>query len=64
MLLIGKNVKPGVIGGLVPAGRDLGAGAFDSRTGMLSANGDVPPDARLRFGSPPKIDQGEDEPAP
>jgi len=48
-VMIGKNVKAGVIGGLVPtiANDDYIAGAIDSATGMLSATGDIPPEQTL-----------------
>ncbi len=48
-MLIGNNVRPGVVGGLVPnkLGTDFIAGAFDATTGALSDAGDVAPDASL-----------------
>jgi len=48
-VMIGKNVKAGVIGGLVPtmANDDYIAGGIDSTTGMLSATGDIPPEQTL-----------------
>ena len=44
MVMIGKNVKPSVIGGLTtPAsGNALQASAIDSATGAASASGDIP----------------------
>ncbi len=42
MAITGLGIKPGVVGGIVPADNDFGAGAFDSRSGMLAAAGDVP----------------------
>ncbi len=46
-ILIGKNVKAGVIGGLVPKGTDLGASNIDSKTGAASESGDVGVDDSL-----------------
>lgn len=40
-VVIGKPFKPGVIGGLVPVGDDLGAANIDSATGMASDGGDI-----------------------
>lgn len=46
-ILIGKNVKAGVIGGLVPKGTDLGAANIDSKTGGASESGDIAVDDSL-----------------
>lgn len=40
--MIGDRVRPSVVGGLVPDGDDFGAAAFDSASGMVAADGDVP----------------------
>jgi hypothetical protein len=40
-VMIGKNVKAGVIGGLIPQGNDYQASAFSSSSGAASASGDV-----------------------
>lgn len=42
-LLIGKNVKGSVIGGVVPVGNDYGAQAIQSSTGRGDASGDIAP---------------------
>ena len=41
-VMIGKNIKPGVVGGLVPKGNDFTALAIDSRTGQGLAAADIP----------------------
>ncbi|AKU99127.1 hypothetical protein AKJ09_05791 [Labilithrix luteola] len=41
-LVIGKPFKPGVIGGLVPIGDDLGAAPIDSGSGNAADGGDIP----------------------
>lgn len=46
-VMIGKNVKAGVTGGLVPKGLDLAASAIDSNTGAASDSGDIAPDDSL-----------------
>jgi hypothetical protein len=49
-LTVGKKVRPGVIGGLVPndARSDYIAGPFDSRTGaVMAGGGDIPADDGL-----------------
>ena len=46
-ILIGKNVKAGVTGGLIPRGMDLGASAIDSKTGAASETGDIAVDDSL-----------------
>ena len=42
MVTIGKNVKSGVVGGLVTAGRDFGASDINSVTGLPEEGGDIP----------------------
>jgi len=44
MVMIGKNIKPSVVGGLTtPSGSNaLQASAIDSTTGAASASGDIP----------------------
>jgi hypothetical protein len=41
-VMIGKNIKSAVIGGVAPMGQDYGATAIDSATGKSSASGDIP----------------------
>lgn len=41
-VVIGKPMKPGVVGGLAPGGGDYYAQPFDSATGAVSASGDIP----------------------
>lgn len=41
-VVIGKPMKPGVIGGLAPGGGDYYAQAFDSATGAVNTSGDIP----------------------
>ncbi len=41
MMMFGKNVRGGVVGGPVPVARDFGASAIDSTTGAPSAGGDI-----------------------
>jgi hypothetical protein len=40
-VIIGKNVKAGVIGGLIPQGNDYQASPIDSASGRASASGDI-----------------------
>jgi hypothetical protein len=40
-VMIGKNIKPGVVGGLVAQGNDYSASPFDSASGQISPSGDV-----------------------
>jgi hypothetical protein len=42
-LMFGKNVKGGVVGGVVPLAGDFAASAIDSATGRASASGDIDP---------------------
>lgn len=46
-MMIGKNVNPSVIGGLVADGDDYAASPIDSMTGMASDSGDIPYDEGL-----------------
>lgn len=41
-VLIGEGLRPGVVGGIEPTGRDYQAQAIDSSTGRASASGDIP----------------------
>jgi uncharacterized protein DUF1501 len=40
-VLIGKNVRPGIIGGLIPQGNDYQASPIDSASGRASMSGDI-----------------------
>jgi hypothetical protein len=40
-VMIGKNIKPGVVGGLIPQGNDYSCSPFDSASGQISASGDI-----------------------
>src|SRR3954449_7551849 len=40
-IAIGKPFRGGVIGGVIPAGKDFGAQNVDSKTGQASASGDI-----------------------
>ncbi len=41
-VMIGKNVRPGVVGGIAPKGNDFTALPIDSRTGQGLAGADIP----------------------
>jgi Protein of unknown function (DUF1501) len=43
MMMFGKNVRGGVVGGIEPVAGDFGAAAIDSATGSASASGDIDP---------------------
>jgi hypothetical protein len=47
MMMFGKNVRGGVIGGIEPLAGDFAATGIDSSTGKPSATGDIPPLASL-----------------
>ncbi len=47
LMMAGARVKPSVIGGVIPLGPDFAASGIDSRTGLASDSGDVPPEASL-----------------
>lgn len=50
-IAIGKPFRGGVIGGVAPLSGDYGAVAFDSKTGLATAHGDVQPiDSLASFG--------------
>jgi hypothetical protein len=46
-ITIGKSIRGGVVGGIAPASTDYGATGVDSKTGLSSSNGDIPPLATL-----------------
>ena len=41
-IMVGANLKGGVVGGVAPVGNDYGATAIESSTGASNANGDIP----------------------
>ncbi len=47
MMMFGKNVRAGVIGGVTPLGGDYAASAIDSTSGAASASGDIDPSSSL-----------------
>ena len=48
MMICGPHVRPGVIGSIMPIGKDFGATGIDSRTGAGKREGaDIPPDQTL-----------------
>jgi hypothetical protein len=48
-VIIGKNISPGVVGGVIPQGNDYQASPIDSTTGLAAPSGDI--DFASTFGS-------------